>query len=202
MANIQTGLTFTAVYEKQQRQHQSPTVEKVMEKVIAKGLSKTYAERGIKMTSVAKETSDLEKYQHCGYLRQALQREQIEESVQICVDTLKGRKFDTIAFRGMSGVLIAPIVAHILKKEIIVVRKSSGRTLSESSHSTHKVEGHIPAKRYVVLDDFISGGSTVREIISEVNKFAPSAKLWGGVCYTNWKTWLTPKALRNKVNIL
>ena len=152
--------------------------------------------RDTKYRSVSQLTSyQPEKYEHCGYLAQALQREEIDEAVGLCVETLKGRKFDTIAFRGLSGALIAPIVAHILSKEIIVVRKT------QTEHSLHRVEGHVAAKRYVILDDFISGGTTVREIISRVNRFAPEATLWGGMLYTHWKKWLTPKELRERVKI-
>ena len=139
-----------------------------------------------------------DKYDHCGYLSKALQRDEIEDVVDMCVKELKGRKFDTIAFRGLSGTLIAPIVAHILKKEIIVIRK---REPGSSDHSGHRIEGHVAAKRYVILDDFIAGGNTVKEIIKGVEMFAPGAKLWGGIFYTNWKTWLTPKTLRARVKI-
>ncbi len=196
MASILAGWDYTNGYASQLPQPQSPTVEKAMERVIAKKPSEIYAKGRTEMPSV-------EKYQHCDYLAQALQRQDIEESVRTCVETLKDRKFDTIAFRGLSGLLIAPIVAHILKKEIIVVRKtpSGRRTLEECSHSIHKVEGHVAAKRYVILDDFISGGGTVRAIIEEINNFTPAATLWGGVFYTNWKRWLTPKALKDRVRL-
>ena len=162
---------------------------------LSESLERTRRATGYRSVSPLASGYQPEKYEHCGYLAQALQREEIDEAVGLCVETLKGRKFDTIAFRGLSGALIAPIVAHILSKEIIVVRKK------QTDHSNHRVEGHLAAKRYVILDDFISGGETVREIILRVNKFAPSATLWGGMLYTHWKKWLTPKELRERVKI-
>ncbi len=68
----------------------------------------------------------------------------------------RGLKFDAIACRGVSGLLIAPIVAMRLNKTLIVVRKG------EKTHSCYVVEGDHAAKRYLILDDFIASGATVR----------------------------------------
>jgi len=133
----------------------------------------------------------LSKYRHCGYLAKAL--ESIEDAVRDSKIALEGVEFDTIAFRGMSGALVAPIVARDLKKEIILVRKEKG-----DNHSGYTVEGHIGAKKYVILDDFISSGATVREIIKEVQAATPTAELVGGAFYTNWKPWMPVGDLRDR----
>jgi len=140
-------------------------------------------------------TEPTEKYQHCGYMSEALQREQIDQAVDTCLAVLEKKRFDTIAFRGMSGALIAPIVAHSMKKEIIVVRKET----KEEGHSHHKVEGHLAARKYVILDDFIQGGGTVREIVSRVKDFTSVAEIVGGVFYAQFNTpWYTAKALKER----
>ena len=66
-------------------------------------------------------------------------------------------KFDAIAFRGMSGAIIACPVASIFKKPLIIVRKSI-----KNCHSSRQVEGFIDAKKYIIVDDFIETGKTIR----------------------------------------
>ena len=134
-------------------------------------------------TEMRKEPVYTEKYRHCGYLSKAL--ESIEEAVTDCKKGLEGIDFDTIAFRGMSGALVAPIVARDLKKEIILVRKTG-----EDNHSGYSLEGHVGAKKYVILDDFVSTGRTVREIIKQVKDCTETAELVGGVFYNHGNTWM------------
>lgn len=86
-------------------------------------------------------------------------------------------EFDAIACRGFSGLLIAPIVAMRLNKALIVVRKD------EKTHSSHKVEGDHGAKHYLILDDFIDGGGTVRAITEGIFKINKDARCVGFIAY-------------------
>lgn len=90
---------------------------------------------------------------------------------------VRGLVFDAIACRGVSGMLIAPIVAMRLNKTLIVVRKG------EPTHSTYAVEGDHGAQRYIILDDFIDSGDTIREIGASVHNANPSAKCVGFIAY-------------------
>ena len=91
-------------------------------------------------------------------------------------------EFDSIAFSGMSGAVFAPILAHILKKEIIMVRK--GVDMPERGHSSFGVEGYAAAKRYVIVDDLVSTGATAKYIHGHIRQdFAPDAKCVGVYCY-------------------
>lgn len=72
--------------------------------------------------------------------------------------------FDTIVFRGMSGALMAPLVAAELKKELLMVRKEDG------SHASFKVEGNIATQRFIVLDDLIASGTTMQEIFAALHR--------------------------------
>jgi orotate phosphoribosyltransferase len=83
-------------------------------------------------------------------------------------------EFDSFAFRGMSGALLAPILAIKCKKHLIMIRKSI-----EGSHSNSMVEGYIKTKKFIIIDDFIESGNTVNTIIAEVKRFAPNAKCSG-----------------------
>ena len=91
-------------------------------------------------------------------------------------------EFDAIAFSGMSGAMFAPILAHILKKEIIMVRKRAD--MPERGHSSFGVEGYAAAKRYVIVDDLVSTGTTARYIHGHISQdFAPDAACVGVYCY-------------------
>jgi orotate phosphoribosyltransferase len=78
--------------------------------------------------------------------------------------------FDAVAFMGMSGSLLAPPVARQLKLRMIAVRPVGN---SSHTHSVHVVEAPDGCDRYVILDDFIETGETVRRIVRETKKELP-----------------------------
>jgi adenine/guanine phosphoribosyltransferase-like PRPP-binding protein len=94
--------------------------------------------------------------------------------IQYAIEALRGKRFDSLAFRGMSGAVIAPPVAIALKKHLIMVRKPE-----EPTHSDFPVEGNINSRKYIIIDDFMSSGKTARAIIEAVAKFAPQANCLG-----------------------
>ena len=81
--------------------------------------------------------------------------------VRCAVRRLKTVKFDTIVFRGFSGAIVGPVVALRLRKPWALVRKPG-----DSSHSDRYVEGDVSGD-YVIIDDFVSTGDTVKHIISK-----------------------------------
>ena len=93
------------------------------------------------------------------YLENGCDHASVKELVKKAVKKLKKLDFDSIAFRGVSGALIAPIVAYKLKKPVTCIRKPT-----ESSHGWTKLEGAIGVERYIIIDDFICTGETVNEI--------------------------------------
>lgn len=117
------------------------------------------------------------------YLHQGLDCVELQKRINATVVFLQRRsqKFDAIAFRGMSGALVAPAVAARLKKNLLMVRKAT-----DSNHSSLSVEGFNGApQRYVIIDDFIFTGATVREIQRTIGQMKHGAghKLIGMVCY-------------------
>lgn len=72
-------------------------------------------------------------------------------------------EFDAIAFTGLSGSVIAGAVASAMDKYLYCVRKEG-----ESKHSAYVVEGPETGLRYIIIDDFISSGSTVRRVMEKV----------------------------------
>jgi len=189
MASILNGWNYIDGYAKTWHPHQNPIANVDMGSPTDKQLNMIFERDDEPMNE------PVEEYKHCGYMSQALRRKEIDQSVEICLAVLEKKQFDTIAFRGMSGALIAPIVAHWLQKEVIMIRKKT----TELTHSNHLVEGYIAAKKYVILDDFIQGGGTVREIVSRVKEFTSVAEIVGGVFYAQENTpWYTAKALKER----
>ena len=73
--------------------------------------------------------------------------------------TPKIKKFDSIVVSGYSMALIGSIVAHTLKKNIVLVRKPS-----EDRISSYRAEG-IHYQRCIIIDDLICSGFTFIRII-------------------------------------
>jgi hypothetical protein len=101
------------------------------------------------------------------YLSTALEPQKRREAVAVA-EKLKehAHRFEAIAVRGMSGALFGGLLAYILDKNIIVVRKKGD--VNGQSHSTEIVEGHETRDdktlRYLIVDDFTSSGETLRVI--------------------------------------
>lgn len=91
-----------------------------------------------------------------------------------------GVEFDTIAFRGLSGSLVAPAVALALTKYMVAIRKED---LAEChSHTTY--EGYAFPERYIIIDDLICSGATLIAIRDEVRKWrGKDAELAGVFLY-------------------
>jgi adenine/guanine phosphoribosyltransferase-like PRPP-binding protein len=97
--------------------------------------------------------------------------------VMEAVKKLRAHDFDVIVACGTSGLIVVPQVAEILKKHILVVRKPNEKCYSE--FSTEGVSPH----RYVILDDLICSGNTVKHIKRTIRNEYPYAKLIGIYCY-------------------
>lgn len=74
------------------------------------------------------------------------------------VSELRGLDFDSIVCCGISGLLVAPQVCEILNKNLIIIRKKNVK-----SYSSFVVEGVCPST-YVVLDDLVCSGGTIKYI--------------------------------------
>lgn len=106
-------------------------------------------------------------------------------------------EFSAVAFRGMSGAVVAPGVAQRLNKDLIVVRKPH-----EINHSNMGVEG-VECKAYVIIDDFIDSGTTIKEIRRAVRQEEIFGKLVGiGLYKRNYPDMLQEYANKLKVWIL
>jgi hypothetical protein len=119
-------------------------------------------------------------YRHADYL-DILRPEKMRTLVEQSVDALSRKEgapeFDTVAFTGASGFLIAPQVALALGKQMIMVRKE------ETDHSPYRVEGYAQSERYIMLDDFLATGSTLKRAITSIKGAFPRARCVGFYLY-------------------
>lgn len=112
------------------------------------------------------------------YLHDVFYPENLNQTVKnLCsaVERLEyaGKEVNAIACQGISGVLVAPIVAHKLFKHLIVVRKDL------NTHSHEMVEGlqGIGEGRfnYVIIDDCVETGHTVANVLTQIEGFTNGA---------------------------
>jgi len=104
----------------------------------------------------------------------------IKKSLARVKEFQKSVKFDAIAFTGTSGAALAYILSYTLKKPLICVRKR------DNSHSSMNIEGCVSAKSYIIVDDFIDSGRTVKNIMNKIGKRMPEAKPVAIFLYDDW----------------
>jgi orotate phosphoribosyltransferase-like protein len=102
---------------------------------------------------------------HTSYLHAAFDKRFRKNTIDYVCKKLEGIECDSIAFCGMSGALIAPIIAYRTGKNIILVRKAK-----DDSHSCFSIEASSTrCKKYVIIDDLIATGSTIKHIIRKMS---------------------------------
>lgn len=84
--------------------------------------------------------------------------------------------FDSIACCGVSGLMVVPQIAELLNKNIVVVRKG------EQCYSEFRTEGVAPF-RYIILDDLICSGGTVKHIKRVLKEEYSRSICIGVYCY-------------------
>ncbi len=103
---------------------------------------------------------------------------------QVCSDAIKNIEqlkeieFDSFACCGISGLVVAPVLAVMMNKQLTVVRKTI------DGHTGLYVEGLLNC-RYMIIDDFICSGNTVRHIIKKIKEISPSSICVGAYLHRN-----------------
>lgn len=94
-------------------------------------------------------------------------------------------QFDTVAVTGVSG-MIGAVVARELNKHLLVVRKmgepTRQRFCGDKKRETFPLVGTM-GERFVIIDDEIYSGSTIRDILDAIKKnygkyCGPEASPW------------------------
>lgn len=89
----------------------------------------------------------------------------------------KKTSVDAIAFTGHSGSAVAYPLSCKLRIPLVCIRKGK-------SHSSHIYEGVCPVGNYIIVDDFIDTGRTIRRIKKQVREYSKSANLVGIFLYS------------------
>lgn len=85
--------------------------------------------------------------------------------------------FDSIACSGTSGLMVVPQIAELLNKNIVLIRKKN-----EKCYSNFAIEGATPF-RYIIVDDLICSGNTVRHIYRSIKSEYQRVVCVGLYCY-------------------
>lgn len=88
-------------------------------------------------------------------------------------EALRGVKYDTMVCMGTSGTSLVPWLARRLRKYFVIVRKDG-----ESSHASSRLNGMLGA-RYVLVDDFVETGSTLRRMVEAIDEAIDGRARWG-----------------------
>lgn len=114
-------------------------------------------------------------YVASSYLEPFLNPASLAKIARASAEKLQAFRFEAIAFRGVSGALIAPVLSIMMGKKLVCVRKPD-----ERSHSDYPVEGAIAdLGSYVIVDDFMASGETARHIIKAIYEQEPHARCIG-----------------------
>ncbi|WP_100460560.1 phosphoribosyltransferase [Mycobacteroides abscessus] len=82
--------------------------------------------------------------------------------MQFADEELAGVDFDTLVGTGLSGTIVAPMLARHLGKHFLIVRKDN-----DGSHSDIPAEGTL-GQRWVFVDDFIDTGMTLGRVWNKI----------------------------------
>jgi len=98
----------------------------------------------------------------------------------------KRHPFDAIAFTGVSGASLAFPLSLTLNKPLICIRKDDNShyfrdhfEVKDLQVALGRVEGCINPQNYIIVDDCVHHGWTLKRIVEQVGKVAPNAKLVG-----------------------
>lgn len=76
---------------------------------------------------------------------------------------LKNVEFDTVVGTGISGALVAPLLARWMGKNLVIVRKENVDT-----HAYRPIEGKL-GHRWLFVDDLVCTGATLRRVVKAVD---------------------------------
>lgn len=118
----------------------------------------------------------------------------VDKTLHTAESLKRSTGFDTIAFSGMSGAAMAFMLSHWMNVPLLCVRKRE-----DTSHyvkSTRKfLEGNAQdVRKYLIVDDFISGGGTVQYMIDTIREANLYAECVGMLMYASYsdREWTHP----------
>lgn len=98
------------------------------------------------------------------YIRTGFDKAHIKRVVSSFSNILRDNvfgEFDGIVCRGTSGLIIAPLLAYEFDKKLLVTRKRG-----DNSHANAVIEGAADIEKFIIVDDFVSTGNTLKAILN------------------------------------
>lgn len=116
------------------------------------------------------------------YLRQVYDTDLFQRTMREVLVLVRNirHSFDAIAFRGHSGAAVAYPLSYALNIPLLCVRKPGN-----TKHYIRETEGHVDAGRYLIVDDFVDSGETIRKILQVL----PYGSCKGLLLYKSKFTW-------------
>lgn len=101
-------------------------------------------------------------------------RELAERTAQQVKNIRVGAPFDALAFTGLSGAALSFPVSLLANVPLLAVRKDG-----DGTHASTSLEGPIKVNTYMILDDLVASGNTVRRIVAKIAEKRPHARCVG-----------------------
>lgn len=120
------------------------------------------------------------RYRHASYREGVMKPQELLETINDLADFLtqdpatRGLNFDTIVCSGISGLVVAPALAARMGKELLIVHKQGYKT-----HSPYDVEGNVASECYIIIDDLVDTGDTIRYIVEQVDRATSCSRGYG-----------------------
>ena len=110
------------------------------------------------------------------YLRKiyfpAQQKKIVDKTARAILSLNSNKKINAIAFTGTSGAAVAYPVSYITGIPLLCVRKSK-----TDNHYHETLEGYTKPKNYVIIDDCVCTGKTIKKVKKSIEKYSPKSKL-------------------------
>lgn len=110
---------------------------------------------------------------HSSYLNGMFTRFTYNDTVRAAIEAVRAEQnVEAIAMRGISGFFVGFPVVWACNLHPIIVRKLTKED-DEINHATVRVETRLWDEKphnYVIIDDFVSSGNTVKQIYEEIKK--------------------------------
>jgi hypothetical protein len=90
----------------------------------------------------------------------------------------ENRNIQALAACGHSGLPVASVLSYNLGLPLIGVRKNC-----DGTHDHNQVNGYLDVPGYIIIDDLISSGQTVSNIMTSISAAAVNVGTEGPVCY-------------------
>lgn len=115
----------------------------------------------------------------------------INKTTEAIKDRRWANEADVVVFSGYSGAMVGGAVCAATGQYPAIVRKVNDEGGDHGKDHGDRIEGAGGDYSYIILDDFISSGATIRRIYEEMKTYRPDAKCVGVVLWWSSNSWNT-----------